>query len=79
MALRREHLVPAGEGLEWLPAPDHALAFRRGPVVCQVVTGGPPVQAPAGARLLLASAPLDGAPPGPTAVPADTTAWWWAP
>ena len=74
VALRREHLVPAGEGLEWLPAPDHALAFRRGPVLCQVVTGGPPVQAPAGAPLLLASAPLDDG-----SVPADTTAWWWAP
>jgi alpha-glucosidase len=72
LALRREH--PAlGEGtLRWLPAPDGVLAFARKPgFACVTNLGEAPVALPAGARVLLASGPLD----GDGRLPADTAAW----
>jgi alpha-glucosidase len=62
-----------GEELEWLPAPDGVLAFRRGGFVCAANTGSEPAALgfPVG-ELLLASGPFEeGAP-----LPGDTTAWW---
>ncbi|WP_327392051.1 glycoside hydrolase family 13 protein [Streptomyces sp. NBC_01186] len=62
-----------GEELEWLPAPEGVLAFRRGGFVCAANTGTGPAALgfPVG-ELLLASGPFDG---GAT-LPGDTTAWW---
>jgi alpha-glucosidase len=56
LALRRTSPAFAGEGLEWLPAPDGCLAFRRpGGLVCLLNLSGAPVPLPEG-RVLLASA-----------------------
>ncbi|MEO6792765.1 MAG: alpha-amylase family glycosyl hydrolase [Mycobacterium sp.] len=56
-------------GIEWLPAPDDALTFRRGTLICVVNTGGQPVALPDG-KLILASGPVaDGG------LPPDTAAW----
>lgn len=81
-ALRLRRELPAlGEGpLEWLEtAGDDVLAFRRDPgFVCVVNLGDAPAELPAslpdGARVLLASAPLDdaGRVPGSTAIWFDT-------
>jgi alpha-glucosidase len=58
LALRRGAAF-GGESLEWLPAPDGCLAFRRpGGLVCLLNLSGAPVQVPEG-RVLLASAPVD--------------------
>ncbi|RKN42210.1 glycoside hydrolase family 13 protein [Streptomyces hoynatensis] len=87
LALRRaERALGAGEGVEWLRAPDGVLALRRrgadgSAVICAVNTTGEAVEVssllPAEGRLLLASGPLPD--PSPSAVlPADTTVWWRA-
>ncbi len=58
IALRLRSSSPAfaGEGLEWLPAPDGCLAFRRpGGLVCLLNLSGAPVPLPEG-TVLLASA-----------------------
>ncbi|RMI38434.1 glycoside hydrolase family 13 protein [Streptomyces triticirhizae] len=81
LAVRREQAaLGAGDGVEWLEAPEGVLAFRRrgadGSAVLVVAnTTEAPVELPAGcagARLLLASGPCRA--DGP--LPADTTAWW---
>ncbi|SCK16992.1 alpha-glucosidase [Streptomyces sp. WMMB 714] len=74
LRIRREQPgLGAGESVEWLPAPDGVLAFRRGSFVCTANTGGTPVELPARpGELLLASGPYEGG----EALPADTTAWW---
>ncbi|MEU0660895.1 glycoside hydrolase family 13 protein [Streptomyces lavendulocolor] len=77
LALRREHpALGAGDAVEWLPAPDGVLAFRRraegagdgpagGDLVCTVnLTDRPVALRAPGGRVLLASAPGDGLPGG---------------
>ncbi|KUL38737.1 alpha-glucosidase [Streptomyces sp. NRRL F-4489] len=90
LALRRSHPgLGAGAAVEWLPAPDGVLAFRRpGGLVCTVNTTDTDVRlALPPVRQLLSSrapftAPRDRAVPaaaGPADVrhlPADTTVWW---
>lgn len=70
LALRRESDAFGDEGLEWLPAPEGCLAFRRSSgLVCLVNLSGGPVPLPEG-RVLLASADVaDGSLPG------DAAAW----
>ncbi|OEV10055.1 glycoside hydrolase family 13 protein [Streptomyces nanshensis] len=74
LRLRREHPgLGAGDAVEWLPAPDGVLAFRRGTFVCTANTGEETAELPyVPGELLLASGPYDGG----TSLPADTTAWW---
>jgi alpha-glucosidase len=70
LALRASSAALTGEGLQWLPAPEGCLAFRRpGGLVCLVNLSGAPVPLPEG-RVLLASAPVDGG-----AVPGDAAVW----
>ncbi|MBH5334516.1 glycoside hydrolase family 13 protein [Streptomyces pactum] len=83
IALRRDlSALGAGDAVEWLPAPEGVLAFRRADFVCTVNTTGGPVILPAPGRVLLASGPLpadgpDGAADGAGfALPADTAVWW---
>ena len=60
----------AGESLDWLPAPDGCLAFRRsGGLVCLVNLSGEPIPLPEG-RVLLASADL-----GDGTLPDDAAVW----
>jgi len=62
-----------GDGpMQWLPSPEGTLVFARGPgLVCQVNLGEAPLSLPPGARLLLASGPLD----AQGRLPTDTAAW----
>jgi alpha-glucosidase len=74
-ALRLRRIHPAlGDGdLEWLDAPDGALAFARYPgFACVVNVSADPVPSPEGTELRLCSGPLtdDGR------VPHDTAAWF---
>jgi alpha-glucosidase len=74
-ALRMRHGQPAlGDGaMQWLDAPEGALAFTRDPgFICIVNLTGDPVPAPPGAELLLGSGELT----GDGAVPRDTAAWF---
>ncbi|GGU18878.1 glycoside hydrolase family 13 protein [Streptomyces lavendofoliae] len=77
LAMRREHpALGAGDAVEWLPAPDGVLAFRRrasgagtgpwqGDLVCTVnLTDRPVALRAPGGRVLLASAPAPTAPAG---------------
>jgi len=57
--------------LEWEDSPPGAVAFRRGRLGCWVNSGRHPVALPRGARVLLASSPLDPA----TGLPPDTAVW----
>ncbi|WP_199584648.1 glycoside hydrolase family 13 protein [Blastococcus sp. TF02A-30] len=69
LELRRSDAV-SGDGLEWLPAPDGCLAFRRpGGLVCLVNFSGSPVPLPEG-RVLLASADVAGG-----SLPGDAAVW----
>ncbi|MFM9706101.1 glycoside hydrolase family 13 protein [Streptomyces galilaeus] len=73
-ALRLRRTEPAlGDGaLEWLPAPDGVLAFRRAPgLVCVVNLAGRPADLPDHDAVLLTSGPLD--PDG--GLPTDTAVW----
>jgi alpha-glucosidase len=71
LALRRSEPGLAGEAFRWLPSPESVLLFERGPGVCCAVNLGElPWTPPAGARVLLSSAPLDG-----EAIPGDAAAW----
>ncbi|THA26718.1 glycoside hydrolase family 13 protein [Streptomyces sp. RKND-216] len=82
LRVRREHPdLGAGDAVEWLPAPDSVLAFRRGAFVCTANTGAQPVELPAlpGRRILSSRAGLPTDPPADgTTLPADTTVWWSA-
>jgi alpha-glucosidase len=73
LRIRRAHPALGDGTLEWLDAPDGALAFARDRgLVCIVNVSGDPVSPPEGAELLLASGDLtdDGR------VPRDTAAWF---
>jgi alpha-glucosidase len=70
LALRRTSPAFAGEGLDWVPAPDGCLAFRRpGGLVCLLNLSGAPVPLPEG-RVLLASADTAGG-----VLPDDAAVW----
>ena len=70
LALRASSPVFAGEGLQWLPAPDGCLAFRRpGGLVCLVNLSPAAVPLPEG-QVLLASADVSGG-----EVPVDAAVW----
>jgi alpha-glucosidase len=69
---RRAQTVRSTSAIEWLPTPDGALAFRRGPEAsCIVNLSAGPVPVPEGERVVLASAPLD----ADGRVPPDTAVW----
>jgi alpha-glucosidase len=70
LALRASSPAFAGEELQWVPAPDGCLAFRRpGGLVCLVNLSAAPVPLPEG-RVLLASADVrDGS------LPVDAAVW----
>ncbi|QMU76057.1 glycoside hydrolase family 13 protein [Streptacidiphilus sp. PB12-B1b] len=82
LAARRAHpALGTGDSVEWLDAPQGALAFRRstsdGVFVCTVNTSAAPLALPAPGRLLLASADLAPTVPGADVLlPADSTVWW---
>ncbi|RBY75757.1 alpha-amylase [Geodermatophilus sp. TF02-6] len=70
LALRRTSPVFAGDALEWLPAPQGCLAFRRpGGLVCLLNASGDGVPLPEG-EVLLASADVSGG-----VLPADAAVW----
>jgi alpha-glucosidase len=70
LALRSSSPAFAGEELQWLPAPDGCLAFRRpGGLVCLVNASGTPVPVPEG-EVLLASADVSGG-----TLPDDAAVW----
>jgi alpha-glucosidase len=72
-ALRLRRRLPAlGDGtLRWLASPDDALVFAREPgFVCAVNLGAAALPLPAGAEVVLASAP-----PGPGGLATDAAAW----
>jgi alpha-glucosidase len=71
-ALRLRRALGLGRGdLRWLDSEEGVLAFRNGQTIVLTNIGAPPVEPPAGTRLLHASAALtdDGR------VPADVTVW----
>jgi alpha-glucosidase len=71
LALRRTRAEFDGAGVEWLPAPDGAMIFRRsdGGLVCVLNAGDEPLALPDG-DVILSSAPLtDGA------LPPNAAAW----
>ena len=70
LAERRAHAVGTGE-LEWLDGyGDDVVAFRNGDITVIANVGATPVQLPAGATVVLASAPLEDG-----AIGSDTTVW----
>jgi len=70
LALRSSSAAFAGESLDWLPAPDGCLAFRRpGGLVCLVNLSGVGIPLPEG-EVLLASADTSGG-----TLPADAAVW----
>jgi alpha-glucosidase len=70
LTLRASSPVVAGAGLEWVPAPEGCLAFRRpGGLVCLVNLSPEAVPLPEG-RVLLASAEVDGG-----TLPVDAAVW----
>jgi alpha-glucosidase len=72
LRLRRSHPALGDGTMRWLDATDGVLAFARDPGFgCVVNVSGPPVALPAGARPLLASAPLT----TQRAVAPDTAVW----
>ncbi|MET9296006.1 glycoside hydrolase family 13 protein [Streptomyces sp. NPDC003077] len=78
LALRRAHPgLGAGDAVEWLPAPEGVLAFRRtGGFGCVVNTTERAVRVTVPGRVLLASGPVDAAGGGECELPADTAVWW---
>jgi alpha-glucosidase len=75
LRIRRDHAdLGAGDSVEWLPAPEGVLAFRRGGFVCAANTTGEPVAFAAPGTRLLGSAGAGGA--GDGVLPADATVWW---
>ncbi|MFM9494373.1 glycoside hydrolase family 13 protein [Streptomyces galilaeus] len=72
LRLRRTETALGDGPLEWLPAPDGVLAFRRAPgLVCVVNLAGRPADLPDHDAVLLTSGPLD--PDG--GLPTDTAVW----
>jgi alpha-glucosidase len=70
LALRSSSPVFVGDSMEWLPARDGCLAFRRpGGLVCLLNLSGAAVPLPEG-RVLLASAEM-----GDGSLPDDTAVW----
>ena len=70
LAERRAHAVGTGE-LEWLDGyGNDVVAFRNGDITVIANVGATPVQLPAGATVVLASAPLEDG-----AIGSDTTVW----
>jgi alpha-glucosidase len=77
LAVRREQpSLGAGDGVEWLDAPEGVLAFRRGTFVCHANTTGEAVRIPVPGRMLLANEQVRTSVDGTAELPADTTVWW---
>lgn len=57
-----------GAGIEWLPAPDGALVFRRGPMVCVLNTAAHPLALPEGSPVVGSAELVDGRLPPNAAV-----------
>ncbi|MFH8574666.1 glycoside hydrolase family 13 protein [Streptomyces zaomyceticus] len=71
LALRADHPALGDGPIEWLPAPEGVLAYRRGTdFTCIVNLSGAPVDLPAEHAVLLSSEPLDG-----LQLPTDTSVW----
>ncbi|MEV0004030.1 glycoside hydrolase family 13 protein [Micromonospora sp. NPDC050980] len=71
LRLRREHALARGP-LRFLSSGDEVLTFTNGDLTVLTNFGPEPVPLPAGATVLVSSAPLlDG-----TSVPTDVTVWW---
>jgi alpha-glucosidase len=70
LELRRAHGL-GRQTLVWQETPDDVLAFRSGDVLVLTNFGAEPVPLPAGARVLLASEPVD----ADGRVPGDVTVW----
>lgn len=65
----------AGDGPEWLPAPEGVLAFARPGFVCTASTRDAPVEMPVPGRPVLSSAPVD--PAGRSVlIPGGSCTWW---
>lgn len=58
-----------GAGIEWLPAPDGALVFRRGPMVCVLNTAAHPLALPEGSPVVASAELVDGR------LPPDAAVW----
>ncbi|MCZ2828606.1 glycoside hydrolase family 13 protein [Modestobacter sp. VKM Ac-2986] len=70
LALRRSSSAFTGEDVQWLPAPEGVLAFRRsGGLVCLVNLSGAPVPLPEGEVLLASEAVAD------STLAADAAVW----
>jgi hypothetical protein len=71
LRIRRTDPDLAGDGFDWLPPVQDALAFGRGESFVSVANVSTvPIELPFGSSVLLASAELLGGP-----LPPDTTAW----
>ncbi|MET9481523.1 glycoside hydrolase family 13 protein [Streptomyces sp. NPDC006638] len=71
LALRAERHDLGDGPLQWLPAPEGVLAYRRGTdFTCLVNLSGTPVELPGDHAVLLASHPLNG-----SQLPSDTSVW----
>ncbi|KAB1909402.1 glycoside hydrolase family 13 protein [Micromonospora sp. AMSO1212t] len=70
LRLRREHALARGP-LRFLTSGDEVLTFTNGDLTVLTNFGAEPAPLPAGAQVLVSSAPLDG-----DAVPTDVTAWF---
>jgi alpha-glucosidase len=70
LRLRRAHRL-GDAGLTWVDAPADVLAFRSGDVLVMTNFGDSPAELPAGARVLLTSAPLD----ADGRIPTDVSVW----
>lgn len=71
----RRSLFAGGAPLEWVDAPDGALAFRRGDALCVTNMTSQPFPLPGhlgAGDLVVATSPLS----SPTVLPPDTTAWF---
>ena len=70
LRLRREHALARGP-LRFLSSGDEVLTFTNGDLTVLTNFGAEPAPLPAGAQVLVSSAPLDG-----PAVPTDVTVWF---
>ncbi|WP_309067670.1 glycoside hydrolase family 13 protein [Microbacterium sp.] len=76
LRLRRELALGASEDFAWIDGfPASTLAFRSGAVTVVANAGSAPVPLPEGARVLVASAPLEEDGSGSFALPRDTAVW----